>query len=69
VATLKAIDGMVAQILSTFSDGHDPTAPRAPTAIVVSPVPRAGDPPAVGPQLPSSAMDQTDIDKLLASFD
>lgn len=68
VATLKAIDGKVAQILNTFSDGQgDPS--RAPAEIAVSPVPANGDPPAVGPQLPGNAMDQTDIDKLLASFD
>jgi chemotaxis protein CheZ len=69
VATLKAIDGKVAQILDTFSEGRDSAAPRAPVAVSVSVDPGAGNPPAVGPQLPGGAMDQTDIDKLLASFD
>jgi len=69
VATLKAIDSKVAQILNTFSEAHGDSF-RAPTpAVVVSPVPANGDPAAVGPQLPGNAMDQTDIDKLLASFD
>jgi chemotaxis protein CheZ len=69
VATLKAIDGKVAQILDTFSESRgEPGRPRT-VSVAVSPVPANGDPAAVGPQLPGSAMDQTDIDKLLASFD
>jgi chemotaxis protein CheZ len=73
VATLKAIDAKVAQIVSTFSETQrDPDyvpPPSAPAAVVVGPVPTNGDPPPAGPQLPGNAMDQTDIDKLLASFD
>jgi chemotaxis protein CheZ len=61
VATLKTIDAKVAQILGTFSEGHAP----APAALVAD----DARPPALGPQLPGNAMDQTDIDKLLASFD
>jgi chemotaxis protein CheZ len=73
VATLKAIDSKVAVIVNTFSEAnrdadHAP-AHAGPAPIVVGPVPTNGDPPPAGPQLPGSAMDQTDIDKLLASFD
>jgi chemotaxis protein CheZ len=68
VATLKAIDAKVAQIVGAFGDEHRPPAPP-PAAIVVGPVPTNGDPPPAGPQLAGNAMDQTDIDKLLASFD
>ncbi len=67
VATLKAIDVKVAHIVDAF--GGENRAHVPPAAIVVGPVPTNGDPPPAGPQLPSSAMDQTDIDKLLASFD
>ena len=69
VATLKAIDSKVAQILGTFSETRGESFRGPPVAVVVSPIPTNGDPAAVGPQLPGSAMDQTDIDKLLASFD
>jgi chemotaxis protein CheZ len=71
VATLKAIDSKVAQMLGAFGDtrGEGPRAAVAPAAIVVGPVPTNGDPPPAGPQMPGSAMDQTDIDRLLASFD
>ncbi len=60
VATLKTIEAKVAGIVSTFGgDCEAPAAPRAPRAVsLVS-----------GPQLPAAAMDQTDIDKLLASFE
>jgi chemotaxis protein CheZ len=60
VATLKTIDVKVAQMVATFS------ATRAAGAA-------EGDHPERallnGPQLPAEAMDQSDIDKLLASFD
>jgi chemotaxis protein CheZ len=73
VATLKAIDAKVAQIVNTFGETQrdpDSVPPAAnPAAVVVGPVPTNGDPPPLGPQLPGNAMDQTDIDKLLASFD
>lgn len=59
VATLKTIDAKVALIVDTFTG-------RRASDVVSAP------PPAVlenGPQLPGQAMDQSDIDKLLASFD
>jgi chemotaxis protein CheZ len=65
VTTLKTIEDKVAQIVLTFGD---------PTAQDDAPPPE--EPQAKsdadllhGPQLPSSAMDQSDIDKLLASFE
>jgi chemotaxis protein CheZ len=59
VATLKTIEAKVAGIVSTFS-GRRPAAPPElpPEAQLLN-----------GPQLPHAAMDQSDIDKLLASFD
>jgi len=69
VATLKAIDHKVAQILTTFSETYREGPLSAPGHVAVGPVPSNGDPPPLGPQLPGNAMDQTDIDKLLASFD
>jgi chemotaxis protein CheZ len=62
VATLKAIELKVAHIITAFS------------AEGVAPPPRVEQPataPALlnGPQLPAAAMDQSDIDALLASFD
>jgi len=61
VATLKTIDTKVAHIVQAF--GGDAAPGAAP--------PRATDEHALlnGPQLPASAMDQSDIDALLASFD
>jgi chemotaxis protein CheZ len=61
VAALKAIDAKVANIVAAFGDRRGaPAAPVAPpdTAALEN-----------GPQLPRNAMDQSDIDKLLASFD
>ena len=62
VATLKAIEAKVANIVAAFGERrHDdtplPPPPSAPKELMS------------GPQLPAAAMDQTDIDKLLASFD
>ncbi len=60
VATLKTIEAKVAQMVATFggtgaaSSGHD----ARPDRDLLN-----------GPQLPTAAMDQSDIDKLLASFD
>ena len=62
VTTLKAIEGKVAQIITTFgvqvgtADAREGP-PVANGAELLN-----------GPQLPSNAMDQSDIDKLLASF-
>jgi chemotaxis protein CheZ len=62
VTTLKAIEGKVAQIINTFGIQIDPAETREA-------VPAAhGKELLNGPQLPSNAMDQSDIDKLLASF-
>jgi chemotaxis protein CheZ len=58
VATLQTIEAKVAGMLAAFG-GREGGAP-------VPPPPRLLE---NGPQLPASAMDQTDIDKLLASFD
>lgn len=60
VNTLKAIEAKVAHILSTF--GHQGS--------LISPGPHTrSDSLLNGPQLPEEAMEQTDIDKLLASFE
>lgn len=59
VATLKTIDAKVAQIVDAFSV-------RRPSDGVFLPGPVLLE---NGPQLPGQAMDQSDIDKLLASFD
>jgi chemotaxis protein CheZ len=59
VTTLKTIESKVAGIVSTFGAEDANPARREPRqAELVS-----------GPQLPAAAMDQTDIDKLLASFE
>jgi len=62
VTTLKTIESKVAQIISKFGANIDAAQrrDRAPAAEVVELL--------NGPQLPSNAMDQSDIDKLLASF-
>ena len=63
VTTLKAIEAKVAHIVTTFgSSGEKPlgeeiTADQGEAALLN------------GPQLPTVAMDQSDIDKLLASFE
>lgn len=62
VGTLKAIETKVAQIVLAFShrDG-----PRGATEVMVE-----GEAALLnGPQLPAAAMGQSDIDRLLASFD
>ena len=63
VATLKTIEAKVAHIIAAFSDrrhdaGSEPLPEEPPVMDLLH-----------GPQLPANAMDQTDIDKLLASFD
>jgi chemotaxis protein CheZ len=60
VNTLKAIEAKVEQIVSTFgpSDGERVAAESSPAGELLN-----------GPQLPTAAMDQSDIDKLLASFE
>lgn len=60
VATLKTIDAKVAQIVAAFSGRlPDGGVPEIPHDVALE----------NGPQLPGHAMDQSDIDKLLASFD
>ena len=63
VGTLKTIEEKVARIIATF--GHKTTglSPPPPTALT------AEEELLNGPQLPRQAMDQSDIDKLMASFD
>ncbi len=63
VTTLKVIEAKVAQIMTTFGV---PTEPNEPRQAVVDADGHAAL--LNGPQLPSNAMDQSDIDKLLASF-
>jgi chemotaxis protein CheZ len=64
VATLKAIEQKVAQIVQTFGGTQqawnhpEPEQATAGEASLLN-----------GPQLPAAAMDQADIDQLLASFD
>ena len=63
VAALKAIDAKVAHIIAAFGERR-----TGPVAVVTA----AAMPEVAvlenGPQLPQNAMDQSDIDKLLASF-
>lgn len=59
VATLKTIDFKVAQIVGAFGGRRQDEGTPLPLPVVLE----------NGPQLPGQAMDQSDIDKLLASFD
>lgn len=63
VATLKTIEEKVAQIIRTFGVNSSPAAARQIAGSSPSDAELLN-----GPQLPSNAMDQSDIDKLLASF-
>jgi chemotaxis protein CheZ len=58
VSTLKTIEVKVASLVATFSGRRDAVVALPPPELLLN-----------GPQLPAMAMDQTDIDKLLASFD
>ncbi len=62
VTALKAIELKVAQIVETFGE-REPS----PSRNVAAPTGEAAL--LNGPQLPAAAMDQSDIDQLLASFD
>ena len=62
VTTLKTIEAKVAHIISTF--GPSTTAARVAADRAVTDADLLN-----GPQLPAHAMDQSDIDKLLASFE
>ena len=61
VGTLKTIERTIARIVETFGRSTIQPQDVAPVAEVESLL--------NGPQLPASAMDQSDIDRLLASFD
>ncbi len=63
VGTLKAIEEKVARIIATF--GHKVADLPLPTAAELTPEEELLN----GPQLPNQAMDQSDIDRLMASFD
>jgi chemotaxis protein CheZ len=65
VATLKTIEEKVASIIAAFGDRSEMTA--APLPVASSVVTEASL--LNGPQLPTAAMDQSEIDRLLASFD
>jgi chemotaxis protein CheZ len=62
VSTLKVIEEKVAHIISTFGPKTEPV--KRDGAHVASDADLLN-----GPQLPAHAMDQSDIDKLLASFE
>ena len=62
VTTLKAIEAKVAHIIGTFG-------PATEVVRRSSPQVSSDDDLLNGPQLPALAMDQSDIDKLLASFE
>ncbi len=57
VGTLKAIEQKVGEILKVFGQGHEIIETTVPVESLTN-----------GPQLPGRAMDQSDIDKLLADF-
>jgi chemotaxis protein CheZ len=66
VTTLKAIEAKIGHIIATFG--------AEASAIMDQPIADDNEPAGEegllnGPQLPAVAMDQSDIDKLLASFD
>jgi chemotaxis protein CheZ len=72
VAALKLIEAKVASIVATFGRdetdaGSNPHQSSTPTAMPAAASTESGL--LNGPQLPALAMDQTDIDRLLASFD
>lgn len=63
VTTLKTIEAKISHIITTFGVSEVPPMPDA-----LGPA-SAEDELLNGPQLPALAMDQSDIDKLMASFD
>jgi chemotaxis protein CheZ len=68
VATLKTIESKIAHMISTF--GHAGSLPVVPVPVPSAAAETNADAALLnGPQLPTLAMDQSDIDKLLASFD
>jgi len=69
VATLKTIEAKVAHMVITFGDRRGRPAVAVPAAAAAAEAAPAGANLLNGPQMPAQAMDQSDIDKLLASFD
>jgi chemotaxis protein CheZ len=67
VATLKTIEAKVAHIIDVFQP--ESAGERAAAAAQTRKTPEAAPSLLNGPQLPANAMDQSDIDALLASFD
>jgi len=65
VTTLKTIEAKIGSIIATFGGGAAAVMDRAEPAAD----PMSEEALLNGPQLPAMAMDQSDIDKLLASFD
>ena len=63
VTTLKTIEAKISHIITTFGVSEVPSMPEA--LAPASPEDELLN----GPQLPALAMDQSDIDKLMASFD
>jgi chemotaxis protein CheZ len=63
VTTLKSIESKIEQIVTTFGQRSADGMPGAAPPVLHE------DELLNGPQLPAHAMDQSDIDKLLASFD
>ena len=63
VSTLKTIEAKVAQIISTFGPSSDAAAQQSSNHLATEADLLNG------PQLPAHAMDQSDIDRLLASFE
>lgn len=64
VSTLKAIEAKVAHIISTFGDNRHVRGARAPERAPANAEAALLN----GPQLPAAAMDQAEIDRMLADF-
>jgi chemotaxis protein CheZ len=70
VTALKAIEGRISAIVSAASGMPGPAlAAVAPTPVVRDDKRTEGEKLANGPQLPGSGVSQSEIDRLLASFD
>ena len=70
VTALKAIEGRIASVVSAASGMPGPNAAPVPVAAPVQDNKRTeGEKLANGPQLPGAGVSQSEIDRLLASFD
>jgi chemotaxis protein CheZ len=70
VTALKAIEGRIASVVSAASGMPGPNAAPAPVAAPAQDNKRTeGEKLANGPQLPGAGVSQSEIDRLLASFD